>query len=227
MDLGSFDEAAVELEQNARGIEPAAIADLYQRSDRVDRSFALSESAWKGVAGDIPLEVLPKEELTILYPAPYARKLIEHSEPRGVDPRLVLAIMRQESRFDPDVKSFAAARGLMQFISTTADQVAGELERNTFRQDDLYDPPTAILFGSHYLSSLFRLFPHQPEAVAASYNGGGQNMQRWLARARSTLPERYVAEIVYSQTKDYVQKVMANYRVYQYLYDEQLRPRRD
>ncbi len=50
-------------------------------------------------------------------------------------------------------------------------------------------------------------------------------MKRWLTRSRSSSPDRYVPEIGFSQTKDYVYRVMANYRVYQYLYDERLRPR--
>jgi soluble lytic murein transglycosylase len=67
-----------------------------------------------------------------------------------------------------------------------------------------------------------RLFPNQLEAAAASYNGGEDNMQRWLKRSRSGVPERYVPEIAFAQSKDYVYKVMANYRVYQALYDESL-----
>ena len=113
----------------------------------------------------------------------------------------------------------------MQFISTTSTKVAGEMGRDNFQQDELYYPPTAILFGAQYLGDLFRVFPNQPDAVAASYNGGDDNMKRWLARSRSNLPERYVAEIMYAQSKDYVTRVMANYRMYQFLYDENLRPK--
>ncbi len=111
----------------------------------------------------------------------------------------------------------------MQFISTTANVIAGELGRENFKQDELYNPPTAVLFGSQYLSNLFKQFPAQPQAVAASYNGGETNMARWLARSKSDSPDRYVPEIVFSQSKDYVYKVMANYRVYQMFYDENLK----
>jgi soluble lytic murein transglycosylase len=111
----------------------------------------------------------------------------------------------------------------MQFISTTSEKLAAELRRENFRQDELYHPPTAILFGSQYLANLFRLFPNQPQAVAASYNGGEDNMMRWMARSKSDDPDRYVPEIVFSQSKDYVYRVMANYRVYQIFYDEKLK----
>jgi soluble lytic murein transglycosylase len=133
--------------------------------------------------------------------------------------------MRQESRFRADAKSASAARGLMQFIPATADTIAAQVGKRDFRQDELYNPATAILFGSQYLGNLFKLFDGMPQAVAASYNGGEDNVARWVARARSNDPDRYVPEIGFAQSKDYVYKVMSNYRVYQKLYDEELRAR--
>ena len=163
--------------------------------------------------------------MELLYPAVYADSLLRFAPGRKVDPRLLLAVMRQESRFQADAKSYAAARGLMQFISTTSTHVAGEFGRDNFRQDELYYPPTAILFGAQYVADLFTVFPNQPDAVVASYNGGDDNVKRWVSRSKSNLPERYVPEIMFGQSKDYVYKVMANYRMYQMLYDENLRPR--
>ncbi len=115
---------------------------------------------------------------------------------------------------------------MMQFISTTSDKIAAELGRTNFEQDELYIPSTAILFGSQYVANLFKLFPDQPEAVAASYNGGEDNMKRWMKRSRSEQADRYVPEIAFSQTKDYVYRVMANYRIYRMFYDERLNPTR-
>jgi soluble lytic murein transglycosylase len=133
--------------------------------------------------------------------------------------------MRQESRFRADAKSISAARGLMQFIPSTADLIATQLGKKSFSQDELYSPPTAILFGSQYLGNLFKQFPAMPQAVAASYNGGEDNVARWTQRARTNDPDRYVMEVAFAQSKDYVYKVVANFRVYQMLYTEQLRPR--
>ena len=160
--------------------------------------------------------------IELLYPAPYRDALLREAGSRSVDPRFVLSIARQESRFRSDAKSVAAARGLMQFISATADDVAKQLNRHDFRQDELYDPDTAVQFGSQYLQSLFKQFPSMSEAVAASYNGGADNMARWIARSRVNNPERYVSEIGFSQTKDYVFRVMSNYWIYQKLYSDQL-----
>jgi soluble lytic murein transglycosylase len=198
------------------------LAVFYKRGEMANRAVAFAEPLWRNVPADYQIELIPHEQIELLYPAPYGDSLLRFAPAKNVDARFMLAIMRQESRFRADVKSNAAARGLLQFISTTADKIAGELDRENFSQDELYNPPTAILFGSRYLSNLFKKFPRQPQAVAASYNGGEDNMARWLARAKTDNPDRYVPEIAFAQSKDYVYKVMANYRVYQMFYDEKL-----
>ena len=83
----------------------------------------------------------------------------------------------------------------------------------------------AVLFGSQYMGNLFKQFPGMPQAVAASYNGGEDNVARWVARAHSNDPDRYVLEIGFAQSKDYVAKVLPNYWTYQMLYNEQLQRR--
>jgi soluble lytic murein transglycosylase len=240
--LELYDEAAPELEfakpsQTALAPPAAAqntassdfdytLAVYFRRGDMANRAVAFVEPLWRPVPADYQIELIPRDQIELLYPAPYAGPLLKYGRgERDVDPRLILSIMRQESRYRADVKSYAAARGLMQFISSTSDRIAGELGRKNFRQDDLYDPSVAILFGSQYMADIFKLFPGQAPAVAASYNGGEDNMKRWLTRSQSNLPDRYVPEIVFSQSKDYVYKVMANYRVYNAFYDENLRPR--
>lgn len=237
--LGLYDEAAPELDAaraapagpQAAAPTPASrdfdytLAVFYRRGDMGNRAVAFAEPLWRTVPADYTIELIPRDQVELLYPAPYADSLLKYGPPRSVDPRFLLSIMRQESRYRADVKSYAAARGLMQFISSTSDKIAGELGRKNFRQDELYDPATAILFGSQYMADIFKLFPDQPQAVAASYNGGEDNMKRWLTRSQTHLADRYVPEIAFSQSKDYVYKVMANYRVYQAFYDENLRPR--
>ncbi len=232
--LGLYDEAAPEVERNRSltTADPAVaktdldftIASLYTRGDMANRGSAFIESTWK-MPADYQIELIPAEVLDLLYPAPYVESLIKYAPQRNVDPRFLLSLMRQESRFRADVKSYAAARGLMQFISTTASRIAAELGRENFRQEDLYDPATSILFGSHYVENLFKLFPNQPPAVAASYNGGEDNMKRWLARSKSDQPTHYIPEIAFAQSKDYVYRVMENYRMYGMLYDENLKRR--
>ena len=230
--LGLYDEATPELEKSLSETENPkpktddlnyTLAVFYRRGDMAHRAVGFIEPLWRKIPADYFVELMPRDQAELLYPAPYVDALLQFAPERKVDPRFALSIMRQESRFRADVKSYAAARGLMQFISSTAAEIAGQIGRENFNQDELYNPPVAVLFGSQYLANLFRQFPNQPPAVAASYNGGETNMARWLARSNSNDPDRYVSEIVFSQSKDYVYKVMTNYRIYQMLYDENLK----
>jgi soluble lytic murein transglycosylase len=161
-----------------------------------------------------------------LYPVLYRETILREANRRQVDPRLVLAIMRQESGFRPRAKSLAAARGLLQLTIDTATKYAAHVGLNNLSDEDLYRPETSILLGSEYLSDLFRQFPDLPEAVAASYNGGEDNVARWVKRARQRDPGVFTAEVGFDETKTYVYKVMANYRAYKELYTADLRSRR-
>ena len=227
--LGLYDEALPELlavrKASAGADEDYSIAVLSLRAGIPNRAVRFAEQIWKTVPADYVIELAPRELIELLYPAPHRESLLKHAGSRNVDPRFVLSIARQESRFQADAKSVAAARGMMQFIASTANEIATQVNLNNFNQDDLYNADTAILFGSQYLSNLFKQFPNQPQAVAGSYNGGADNLARWIARSRANDPDRYVPEIGFTQTKDYVYKVMANYWTYQRLYDAQLQPR--
>jgi len=235
--LGLYDEGTPEMEialREAADGEKKSLSDFdantaftlatfYKRGDMADRAIRYIEPIWKKIPRDYEISLIPNPQLELLFPKPYEESLVKYGKEKQVDPRLVLSIMRQESRFQANVKSVAAARGLMQFISTTSNKMAEEMEIESFKQDDLYNPPTAVRFGSHYMANIFKDFPNQPPAVAASYNAGEDRMARWLKRSKTEDPDRYVSEVVFTQTKDYVYKVMANYRVYQMLYDENLK----
>jgi soluble lytic murein transglycosylase-like protein/TolA-binding protein len=157
------------------------------------------------------------------YPAPYREIIVREANKRGLDPRLLLAIMKQESGFRPRAKSIAAARGLLQLTIDTALKYAARAGFNNIREDDLYRPEVNIAIACEYLAELKRLFPDLPEAVAASYNGGEDNAARWLKRSAHRDPAIFAAEVGFSETKGYVFKVISNYRAYQMLYTEDLR----
>ena len=226
--LELYDEALPELlaarKSSAGPNEDYTIAKLSLRAGIANGAVRFGEQLWKSMPPDYAIELAPRELVELLYPAPFRESLLKHAATRNVDPRFVLAIARQESRFQVDAKSVAAARGMMQFIASTAEEIATQLNLRNFDQDELYNSDTAILFGSQYLANLFKQFPDQPQAVAGAYNGGADNLARWIARSRSNEADRYVPEIGFSQTKDYVYKVMANFWTYQRLYDAQLQP---
>lgn len=160
------------------------------------------------------------------FPAPFADVLVRASKQQKLDPRFVLSIMKQESSYRPRAKSPAGARGLLQMTPDQAAKYAPTVKLRNVTEDDLFKPDVNILLGTAYLGELQRMFPSLPEAVAASYNGGEDNVVRWVARAVHKDPGIFTSEVGFNETKDYVNRVMANYRAYKILYTEDLRPRR-
>lgn len=160
-----------------------------------------------------------------LYPTPYRESILRFAKSRELDPRLVLAVMKEESRFRPRAKSLSAARGLLQLTLDTAARYASRARVSHLTENQLYEPDVSIAIGSTYLAELNQLFPNLPEAVAASYNGGEDNVARWLKRAKQNDPGVFVAEVGFAETKNYVFKVITSYRAYQQLYTADLKPR--
>lgn len=156
------------------------------------------------------------------YPAPYRQAILSAAKSRKLDPRFILALIRQESVFRPLAKSPAGARGLLQLTMDAAQKYAPNAGLGELRESQLYQPETSILIGSEYLAELSAMFPGLPEAVAASYNGGEDNVARWVRRARQKDAGVFTSEVGFDETKAYVQKVMNNYRVYRQLYTANL-----
>lgn len=156
------------------------------------------------------------------YPVMYRTELLREAKKRNVDPRFMLAIMKQESSFKPNAKSPAGARGLLQFVYDTAIKYKDAAGYENLRPDDLYNPAINIALGAEYIRFLKDEFDGLYEGIAASYNAGEDNALRWLKRTKPKDPGIFTAEVGFAETKNYVYKVMTNYRIYRELYDENL-----
>lgn len=156
------------------------------------------------------------------YPVPFRDSIVAAVRGRTVDPRLLLSIMRQESSFKPTAKSGAGARGLLQLTMDAAARFSPRVGLSAVSEGDLYRPEVSIKVGAEYLDELAKMFPGLPEAVAASYNGGEDNVERWVRRAGQKDPGVFSSEVGFTESKDYVFKVLSNYRAYKLLYNESL-----
>lgn len=159
------------------------------------------------------------------FPVVFKEEVLAAAKRRNIDPRFVLAIMKQESSFRPAVKSPSAARGLLQLVIDTAMKYNKKAGYPNLQPDDLYNPKTNIEIGCEYIADLKREFGGLLEPVAASYNGGEDNAERWLNRSKPREAAIFAAEVGFSETKHYVFKVMNNYRAYRELYDDNLNRR--
>jgi len=156
------------------------------------------------------------------YPVVYRAELLRSAKSLKIDPRFVLAIMKQESSFRANAKSPSAARGLLQLVFDTALKYNKKAGYVSLNPDDLYLPSVNIAIGSTYIADLKDQFGGLYEAIAASYNGGEDNAARWLNRSKPKDAGIFTSEVGFAETKNYVYKVMSNYRVYRELYTEDL-----
>jgi soluble lytic murein transglycosylase len=159
------------------------------------------------------------------YPAPYSFQVVREANKRGLDPRLVLAIMKQESAFKPNAKSPSAARGLLQLTIDAAQKYGLRAGIKQVTDEMLYQPSVNIAIGSEYIGELSHMFAGLSEAIAAAYNGGEDNVARWLARSNQHDEGIFAAEVGFTESKNYVFKVMGYYRAYRQLYTSDLKRR--
>jgi soluble lytic murein transglycosylase len=134
----------------------------------------------------------------------------------NVDPCFVWAVMRQESVFNPKAVSPAGTIGLMQIMPATGKTIARQI-KTVFAVDSLYLPPYNIRFGTWYLRALLDEFSENEALAAASYNGGSNNAQEWYLRTQTEDIDQFVENIAFTETRNYVKKVLANYWTYRKL----------
>jgi soluble lytic murein transglycosylase len=133
----------------------------------------------------------------------------------SLDRALVWGFMRQESAFNPKARSTVGAMGLMQLMPGTARLVSTRYAPETAGADP-YDPATSVALGQAYLVSLLSEVDGNLVRTAAGYNGGPGNVMRWdNALNAGQDPLLYIASIPLHETRDFVQRVLANYWVYQ------------
>jgi soluble lytic murein transglycosylase len=166
------------------------------------------------------VETAPAAVLRLAYPLPYLPLLREEAGRWRLDPRLLAAVIRQESRFEAVATSSAGAQGLMQVMPATAEWIAGRLARADLRADLAYRPYVNVAFGAYYLHYTLELLDGSLPSALAGYNGGPGRAQAWRKLA-PTDDDLMAALIDISETRIYVQTVWAQYKMYQRLYDEE------
>jgi len=142
---------------------------------------------------------------------------------------MIHAIARQESQFDRAAVSHAGARGLMQLMPGTARETATKLGLSYNQASLVENPDYNIQLGSSYFKRMYDLYGSYPLAVAA-YNAGPGNVNKWIrANGDPRLPGtdmlRWIEQIPYFETKNYVQRVLENAVVYDLLNPQRARSR--
>ena len=152
------------------------------------------------------------------YPAAYPTLISFFAKSRGLPVALAWAIMREESSFRPSIVSPAQAIGLMQIIPPTGNEIARNLGRLGFTPDDLFKPVVNIEYGVHYLTMNLDRFRQNLIFTIASYNAGPEAIERWNKSRPGREWDEFVEEIPYSETQNYVKKVLKSYYLYSLIY---------
>ena len=223
MAMGLHDEAAETIEQRW-GLRPARAA--LTRSHALNLGGASKQSIYaievmmKAVLTDFHPELLPEVVRRLLYPRYFYEFIAGDAKRYEADPTLVLSIMREESRFNPRAKSQAAARGLLQFIITTARDIGRDVGLVDVDPEDLYDPRVIIRLGAKYISELSEQFGGNRYRAAAAYNAGPKQVALWSRIQAGAGDDYFLTAVNFDETKHYVRKVMNSYERYRSIYGD-------
>lgn len=187
--------------------------------DNLDGIFMLSSLEWRDDADEQAtyqaLQQHPAYWQT-LYPFPYANLIATWSAKRNLNPLLVTALIRQESRFEPQIRSVVGATGLMQVMPDTADWIK---DRTDIASYNLDDPASNIKLGTWYLDYTHEEYGNNSLYAVASYNAGPGNVDDWIARRNYTDEDDFADKIPFPETKGYIRSVFGGYWNYLRLYN--------
>jgi soluble lytic murein transglycosylase-like protein len=219
--LGVWSEAGRSVMRHFPVAEPSLALTASRelaRAGRLKDSLLIVEILHQRIPRRTPAPLLDRDFRRLLHPYGY-RYLIERSASRHeIDPYLLAALIREESRFDPRASSAAAARGLTQFVLTTAQQLAAQYEMGPLDPTDLEQPEIAIELGAAYLRNLSSRFGESPPRIVAAYNAGEAQSELWSRYCYTDDPAEYLSKVVFRETRSYLRKVLSGWAQYRDLY---------
>ena len=218
-DVGLRDEARREWNFSLRGMgDRELLAAARLACDRSDWQLCINTAE----------RTRSEIDTALRYPMPYAADITQAASAAGLDPALVFGLIRQETRFMPQLRSSVGAAGLMQVMPATASWVAKRIGLDWRNPAQISDPVINLKLGTRYLKLVLDDLGGSQAMAAAAYNAGPGRPRRW--REGPMVETAVWAEnIPFAETRDYVKKVLSNAAVYSALLDSQkaplLRPR--
>jgi soluble lytic murein transglycosylase len=199
---------------------PAAqyfLASLYVNNQQHAAAFRALNSVLEDLS---PAEMrgLPRDFWTMLYPQAFWPEVNQLAQTRGLNPYLVLSIIRQESAFNPTAISSSGARGLMQLMPTTAQELFAKLKLPQEPASRLHDPQLSITLGTHYFASLMQRYQGNVVLALAGYNAGPARASRWREQWSGVPTDEFIERIPLDETRNYVKLILRNLMMYERLY---------
>jgi soluble lytic murein transglycosylase len=145
--------------------------------------------------------------------------IISAAQQYNFNPLFLFSVVRQESAFEGFVRSFAGARGLMQIIPATGQEIVSTLRwPEGYTDDDLYRPNVSVQLGANYLAKWRDYFNGDLYAALAAYNGGPGNAIEWQKLANGD-PDLFLEIVRFDETRNYLRGIYEIYSIYHRLYD--------
>lgn len=176
------------------------------------------KSVLKFIVGVLIAVVLGIGGLYTIYARPYKEIVYTKSNKYGVDPLLIYAIMRAESKFDSQAISPSGAKGLMQIMNKTGTWGAEVCGISNFAPDQLFNPEINIEIGTWYIAKLIGQYEGEIDTALAAYNAGSGNVAKWKANTAYSYDGKTIHKIPFKETDNYIKRVNFNYWVYKLLY---------
>jgi peptidoglycan lytic transglycosylase len=218
--LQDFADAELRFEARGNGDAPSLALELARQAAR----RGIPESAIRHIKGVwptylyTPLESAPTEFWQLAFPLPYRQSLEKYGRQQDLDPFVLAGLIRQESEFDPKAISRARAYGLMQVLPSTGRSLARKTRSGRFRSSLLFRPDYNIRLGTYYFRTRLDELGGDVEAALAAYNGGKSRVDVWTTWGPFREPAEFIETIPFTETRTYVQIVLANAEVYRRLY---------
>ncbi len=219
--LNEFAIRELQAEQGGQGARWATlqIARIYQDGGQSHRAIQFLKKALPGYYS-VDLTALPRPYWEILFPRPYWTDLQRQSLANALDPYLVASLIRQESEFNPGAVSSAKAYGLMQLLAQVGKGEAKAAHIKHFSTASLLVPNVNIQLGTHYFKEMVTQYHGQVEYALAAYNAGSNRVDDWLQSGHYRDVPEFVESIPFTETREYVQAIVRNAKVYQRLYPQ-------
>lgn len=219
--VGAFDEARIEFndiisEYSADGLASYRLA-MFTRNIGAYRP-SISAAANVIIQSGVPTLDAPPFIARLRYPAYYGEEVRRISAEYGIDPLLMLSLIRHESLFDTYATAAADEKGLTQVIPMTAAYIAEQLNWRDYQHRDLFRPHAGIEFGAFYLAEQLNRFNGNVYAALAGYNAGPGRAINWLELSDNDNADRFMASITINSTRQYIQMIYSNYAMYRVLY---------
>jgi soluble lytic murein transglycosylase len=154
-----------------------------------------------------------------LFPLPFLEPIITWSNERQLNSLLVTGLIRQESRFEPEIRSVAGALGLMQVMPGTGSWIANKID---LKEYNLKNPNDNVKLGTWFLDFTHQEYNNNSLLAVASYNAGPGNVSSWLKKYGFNDPDAFIEVIPFAETKGYVEAVFGNYWNYLRLYNPEI-----